>query len=221
MARSTSARSERELSAAHHGGGAVGLGGDDADDLELGVERARELDGRGDGGVGFLGGVVGDADPADRLLGAGAVAVRDDRDGARCAVQEPLARAPGGDASQPAAVGGADDDDLGVLGLRDVVQGVRGRAIGRDPDPQAVRGDPVEPIAHVAGSLLGLVGEGVAVEHFGRTARDVVVGKGAGHDDACARGGRERRPKAIASSERGEASTPIRMVLMVGSFVVG
>ena len=129
-----SSRSVTELGPPIMAGGAVGLGGDDPDDLELGVERARELDGRGDGGVGLVGAVVGDADPADRLVGARAVAVRDDRDGARRAVQQPLAGAPRGDAAQPAGVRGADDDDLGVLGLGEVVEGMRGRGVGRDPD---------------------------------------------------------------------------------------
>ena len=117
--------------------------------------------------------------------------MRDDRDGARCAVQQPLAGAPRGDAAQPARVRGADDDDLGVLGLREVVEGMRGRGVRRDRDAQAVRGDPLEPVAHVAGGLLGVVREVLAVGRVGRAARRVAVSEGAGHDDARARGVRK------------------------------
>ena len=48
--------------------------------------------------------VVGHADPADRLFGVRGVAVRDDRDGARSAVQQPLAGAARRDPSQPPGV---------------------------------------------------------------------------------------------------------------------
>ena len=117
---------ERVGRAGQHAGAGVGLGGDDADDLELGREGACQFDRGGDGGCGLIGSVVGDADPADRLLAARAVAVRHDRDGTRCAVQQPLAGAPRRDAPQPAGVRRADDDQFGVLGFGQVVERVRG-----------------------------------------------------------------------------------------------
>ena len=109
-----------------HAHGAVAHRRDDADDLELGGEGAGQIDRGVDRSGRLVGAVVGDADPTDRLVGARAVAVWDDRDRAGRAVQEPLAGAARGDAAEMTGVGGADDDDLGALGVREVVQGVRG-----------------------------------------------------------------------------------------------
>ena len=48
-------------------------------------------------------------------------------------------------------------------------------------------GDPVEPVAHLAHGLLGVVGEGLAVSGVGYPARRVVVGERARDDDVGAR----------------------------------
>ena len=90
--------------------------------------------------------------------------MRGDGDGARCALEQALAGAPGADSAEAARVRGADHDQVGRFRLGQLVQALGGGGSGEHRGPDAPRLDPrVEQPGHAP---------------YGGVAFDVVVRDG-------------------------------------------
>jgi hypothetical protein len=97
-------------------------------------------------------------------------------------VQQPLAGAAGQHPADGPGVGRADDEHRGAFGRCKVVQRMRRRWVGHDADLRAVVRNSLEPIAHLARDLLGVLGKGASILGVCGAARDVGIRERVGDD---------------------------------------